>query len=139
MIVVDASALLEFLLPTPLGTRVEARLLRDEDRASTTQVFVLGVTFTPSAQGKRQQADRVDDIRLAAIVFSHEDGHVLAELTVTSAHERNRWISSVSRCIGRGQTLSVTGQLFLDVTRYRKRSARISDNRVSRSADSKTS
>src|SRR3954468_14351705 len=49
-------------------------------RASTTQVFVLGVTFTPSAQGKRQQADRVDDIRLAAIVFSHEDGHVLAEL-----------------------------------------------------------
>ena len=30
MIVVDASALLEFLLQTPLGTRVEARLLRDE-------------------------------------------------------------------------------------------------------------
>ena len=29
MIVVDASALLEFLLQTPLGTRVEARLLRD--------------------------------------------------------------------------------------------------------------
>ena len=31
MIVVDASALLEFLLQTPLGTRVEARLFRDED------------------------------------------------------------------------------------------------------------
>lgn len=31
MIVVDASALLEFLLRTPLGTRVEARLFRDED------------------------------------------------------------------------------------------------------------
>ena len=31
MIVVDASALLEFLLQTPLGTRIEARLLRDED------------------------------------------------------------------------------------------------------------
>ena len=30
MIVVDASALLEFLLQTPLGARVEARLLRDE-------------------------------------------------------------------------------------------------------------
>ena len=30
MIVVDASALLEFLLQTPLGTRVEARLLRGE-------------------------------------------------------------------------------------------------------------
>jgi len=31
MIVVDASALLEFLLQTPLGTRVEARLFRDGD------------------------------------------------------------------------------------------------------------
>ena len=31
MIVVDASALLEFLLQTPLGTRVEARLFREED------------------------------------------------------------------------------------------------------------
>ena len=31
MIVVDASALLEFLLQTPLGGRVEARLFRDED------------------------------------------------------------------------------------------------------------
>ena len=29
MIVVDASAMLEFLLQTPLGTRVEARLFRD--------------------------------------------------------------------------------------------------------------
>ena len=31
MIVVDASALLEFLLRTPIGVRVEARLFRDED------------------------------------------------------------------------------------------------------------
>jgi predicted nucleic acid-binding protein len=31
LIVVDASALLEFLLQTPLGTRVEARLFRHED------------------------------------------------------------------------------------------------------------
>ena len=31
MIVVDASALLEFLLQTPLGTRVEARLFRNQD------------------------------------------------------------------------------------------------------------
>ncbi len=31
MIVVDASALLEFLLQTPLGSRVEARLVRDGD------------------------------------------------------------------------------------------------------------
>jgi len=31
VIVVDASAMLEFLLQTALGTRVEARLLRDHD------------------------------------------------------------------------------------------------------------
>ena len=31
MIVVDASALLEFLLQTSIGIRVEARLLRDHD------------------------------------------------------------------------------------------------------------
>lgn len=31
MIVVDASALLEFLLQTPLGLRVEVRLLRERD------------------------------------------------------------------------------------------------------------
>lgn len=31
MIVVDASALLEFLLQTPLGRRVEVRLFRDQD------------------------------------------------------------------------------------------------------------
>ena len=31
MIVVDASALLEFLLQTSIGVRVEARLFRDED------------------------------------------------------------------------------------------------------------
>jgi len=31
VIVLDASALLEFLLQTPLGTRVEARLFRDGD------------------------------------------------------------------------------------------------------------
>jgi predicted nucleic acid-binding protein len=31
MIVVEASALLEFLLQTPVGTRVEARMFRDED------------------------------------------------------------------------------------------------------------
>jgi predicted nucleic acid-binding protein len=31
VIVIDASALLEFLLQTPLGTRIEARLFREED------------------------------------------------------------------------------------------------------------
>ena len=35
MIVIDASALLEFLLQTPLGGRVEARIFRDGDELHT--------------------------------------------------------------------------------------------------------
>ena len=44
MIVVDASALLEFLLQTPLGTRVEARLLRDEDELHSPHLVDVEVT-----------------------------------------------------------------------------------------------
>lgn len=44
MIVVDASALLEFLLQTPLGTRVEARLVRDEDEFHSPHLLDVEVT-----------------------------------------------------------------------------------------------
>lgn len=44
MIVVDASALLEFLLQTPLGTRVEARLLRDHDEFHSPHLIDVEVT-----------------------------------------------------------------------------------------------
>ena len=44
MIVVDASALLEFLLQTPLGTRVERRLLRDEDECHSPHLVDVEVT-----------------------------------------------------------------------------------------------
>ena len=44
MIVVDASALLEFLLQTPLGTRVEARLLRDRDEFHSPHLIDVEVT-----------------------------------------------------------------------------------------------
>jgi predicted nucleic acid-binding protein len=44
VIVVDASALLEFLLQTPLGTRVEARLLRDEDEFHSPHLVDVEVT-----------------------------------------------------------------------------------------------
>ena len=44
MIVVDASALLEFLLQTPLGTRVEARLFRDEDEFHSPHLLDVEVT-----------------------------------------------------------------------------------------------
>ncbi len=49
MIVVDASALLEFLLQTPLGTRVEARLLRDKDEFHSPHLIDVEV-----AQGLRR-------------------------------------------------------------------------------------
>ena len=44
VIVVDASALLEFLLQTPLGTRVEARLLRDGDEFHSSHLIDVEVT-----------------------------------------------------------------------------------------------
>lgn len=44
MIVVDASALIEFLLQTALGTRVEARLLRDDDEFHAPHLIDIEVT-----------------------------------------------------------------------------------------------
>jgi predicted nucleic acid-binding protein len=44
VIVVDASALLEFLLQTPLGTRVEARLFRDGDEWHSPHLIDVEVT-----------------------------------------------------------------------------------------------
>ena len=51
MIVVDASALLEFLLQTPLGIRVEARLFRDRDEFHSPHLADVEVT-----QGLRRLA-----------------------------------------------------------------------------------
>ena len=45
MIVVDASALLEFLLQTPIGARVEARLFRDEDEFHSPHLLDVEVTM----------------------------------------------------------------------------------------------
>ena len=44
MIVLDASALLEFLLQTPIGTRVEARLFRKEDELHSPHLVDVEVT-----------------------------------------------------------------------------------------------
>ena len=51
MIVLDASALLEFLLQTPLGARVEARLFRDKDELHSPHLVDVEV-----AQGLRRLA-----------------------------------------------------------------------------------
>jgi predicted nucleic acid-binding protein len=68
VIVVDASALLEFLLQTPLGARVEARLFRDQDEFHSPHLIDVEVT-----QGLRRlvragevsadrAADAIDDL-----------------------------------------------------------------------------
>jgi predicted nucleic acid-binding protein len=44
VIVLDASALMEFLLQTPLGTRVEARLYRHEDELHSPHLVDVEVT-----------------------------------------------------------------------------------------------
>lgn len=44
MIVVDASAMLEFLLQTPLGARVEARLFRDGEEFHSPHLMDVEVT-----------------------------------------------------------------------------------------------
>ena len=44
MIVLDASALLEFLLQTPLGARVEARLFRNQDEFHSPHLVDVEVT-----------------------------------------------------------------------------------------------
>jgi predicted nucleic acid-binding protein len=44
VIVVDASALLEFLLQTPLGTRVEAHLFRNDDELHSPYLVDVEVT-----------------------------------------------------------------------------------------------
>jgi predicted nucleic acid-binding protein len=44
VIVVDASALLEFLLQTPLGIRIEARLFRDQDELHSPHLADVEVT-----------------------------------------------------------------------------------------------
>ena len=65
MIVVDASALLEFLLQTALGTRVEARLFRDDVELHAPHLVDVEVT-----QGLRRlvRAGEVSPDRAAAAI-----------------------------------------------------------------------
>ena len=54
MIVLDASALLEFLLQTPLGTRVEARLFRDGDEFHSPDLVDVEVARPPTPRPDRR-------------------------------------------------------------------------------------
>jgi predicted nucleic acid-binding protein len=67
MIVVDASALLEFLLQTPAGGRVEARLFRDEDEIHAPHLVDVEVV-----QGLRRLV-RMDEVSSARAAEAIED------------------------------------------------------------------
>jgi len=79
VIVVDASALLEFLLQTPLGTRVEARLFREEEECHSPHLVDVEVT-----QGLRRlvRAGEVSPARAAEAIADladldlHRHGHL---------------------------------------------------------------
>ena len=70
MIVVDASALLELILQTPLGTRVEARLFRDRDEFHAPHLADVEVT-----QGLRRlvRAGEVSPARAAEAIADLAD------------------------------------------------------------------
>ena len=70
MIVVDASALLEFLLQTTLGAKVEARLFRDRDEFHAPHLADVEVT-----QGLRRlvRAGEVSPARAAAAIADLAD------------------------------------------------------------------
>ena len=74
MIVVDASALLEFLLQTSLGARVEARLFSDEDELHAPHLLDVEI-----AQGLRR-------LVRAGEVSSGRAGEAIADLTDLDLH-----------------------------------------------------
>ena len=74
MIVLDASALLEFLLQTPLGTRVEARLFRDGDEFHSPHLVDVEV-----AQGLRRLVRTGE-------VSRHRAADAIADLTDFDLH-----------------------------------------------------
>lgn len=65
MIVVDASALLEFLLQTPLGMRVEARLFRDGQELHAPHLVDVEVT---QALRRLVRAGEVSTVRAAEAI-----------------------------------------------------------------------
>jgi predicted nucleic acid-binding protein len=74
VIVVDASAVLEFLLQTPIGVRVEDRLFRDEDELHAPHLVDVEVV-----QGLRRL------VRMGEVSSGRADG-AIADLTDLDLH-----------------------------------------------------
>jgi len=78
VIVVDASALLEFLLQTPLGARVEARLFRDQDEFHSPHLVDVEVTqgLRRLARAGELSADRAAEALADLVDLDlHRHGH----------------------------------------------------------------
>ena len=79
MIVVDASALIEFLLQTALGRKVEARLLRDDDEWHAPHLIDIEVTqvLRRLVRAGELSADRANEaITDLADVDLHRHAHL---------------------------------------------------------------
>lgn len=79
MIVVDASALLEFLLQTPIGSRVEARLFRDGDELHAPHLVDVEVTqgLRRLVRSREVAADRAAEALADLVDLDlHRHGHL---------------------------------------------------------------
>jgi predicted nucleic acid-binding protein len=79
VIVVDASALLEFLLQTPLGIQVEARLFRNEDEFHSPHLVDVEVTqgLRRLVRAREVSPDRAAEaIQDLADIDLHRHGHL---------------------------------------------------------------
>jgi len=71
------------LINSPLRASLRPRnclRLRRSSRCFAAKVFILRVALTSAVERMREQTNGVDNVRLAAVVFAHQNGQVFAEL-----------------------------------------------------------
>ena len=100
MIVVDASALVEFLLQTPLGARVEARLFRDGDELHAPHLMDVEVV---------QVLRRLVRMGEVAPIRAEE---AIADLTDLDLH-RHAYLDLLSRAWQLGDNISAYDAMYV--------------------------
>ena len=100
MIVVDASALLEFLLQTSLGARVEARLFRHEDEFHAPHLVDVEIV-----QGLRRL------VRVGEVTSGRAD-QAIADLTDLDLH-RHAHLDLLSRAWKLREHISAYGAMYV--------------------------